>query len=137
MSRFLGAWLVVVALLGLPSSANAKQDLLHRVQRTQSIDITNREQEIAAFLDVSGEKERSGWIYIDRVCTLTVEAARGTGFTVAYKIYSENGSVVLASLMGTQTRPRQVELPRGHYRFSMIARRNAGYYRFNLITRCD
>lgn len=103
----------------------------------QTIDLTNRSIPVSAMLDVHGRSLEYVWFSLSRVCNIRVHSAKGTGFTIRYRIETINGSTVLRTVGGTNPKVRQTTLPPGRYAFIMEARREAGYYTFQLETYCQ
>jgi hypothetical protein len=99
-------------------------------------DITNQSLSFSAMVDVGGNPINRQWFALTRTCTVRVYPAKGTGFTVRWRIKTANGTDLAGSIVGNQA-PREVRLPPGQYQFVIEARKKAGYYTYPVETNCS
>lgn len=101
----------------------------------RAVDITNQSLSFSAMVDVGGLAIDQKWFVLTQTCTVRVAPAKGTGFTVRWRIKTINGTDLAGSIVGNQA-PREVQLPPGQYQFVIEARKRAGYYSFPVTTYC-
>lgn len=102
----------------------------------QTVDLTNRYATVNAFLDIRNIREVYSDFFLGKPCTVNISLPIGTGFSVAYAVISDRGSIIKRSLIGTQPRVASLQLPEGKYRFILAVIRDAGYYSATIQSYC-
>lgn len=126
----------LVSRLDIASTTPGKAASILRPYLDPAIDISNRAYDVNEFLDADGKAEYRLVFKLEGDCQVFITPPRGTGFNVGIAVFSDRGSKIWASLIGTQGRYSPLPLSTGTYQFGMKAKRGAGQYTATISARC-